>query len=106
MFTGLESPTHLLLLLLIILLLFGAKRLPEVGRILGQGIKEFKEELNSNKEVLEKNQKEKRPEDIDRVAEIVPAAPGVLEDLHALTVVLSLGWISLGVTRPVGDGES
>jgi sec-independent protein translocase protein TatA len=76
MFTGLESPTHLLLLLLIILLLFGAKRLPEVGRILGQGIKEFKEGLNSHKEVLEKNQKEKRPEDIDRVAEIVPAAPG------------------------------
>ena len=66
MFTGLESPTHLLLFLLLILLLFGAKRLPEVGRSLGQGIKEFKEGLNSNKEVLEKNQKEKRPEDIDQ----------------------------------------
>ena len=66
MFTGLESPTHLLLLLLIILLLFGAKRLPEVGRSLGQGIKEFKEGLNSNKEALEKNQEEKRPEDIEQ----------------------------------------
>ena len=50
MFTGLESPAHLLLLLLIILLVFGAKRLPEMGRSLGQGIKEFKEGLNTKEE--------------------------------------------------------
>ena len=42
MYTGLLSPTHLLLVLVIILLLFGAKRLPELGRSLGQGIQEFK----------------------------------------------------------------
>jgi sec-independent protein translocase protein TatA len=47
MFTGLESPVHLLLLLLIILLLFGGKRLPEMGRSLGRGISEFKEGLNT-----------------------------------------------------------
>jgi sec-independent protein translocase protein TatA len=46
MFTGLESPTHLLLLLAIILLLFGAKRLPEMGRSIGQGIREFKAGMN------------------------------------------------------------
>ncbi len=45
MYTGLLSPTHLLLVLVIILLLFGAKRLPELGRSLGQGIQEFKEGL-------------------------------------------------------------
>jgi sec-independent protein translocase protein TatA len=50
MFTGLESPTHLLLLLLIILVLFGAKRLPEMGRSLGRSIHEFKEGLNSREE--------------------------------------------------------
>ena len=33
---GLTSPTHLALLLLIALLLFGAKRLPEIGRSLGE----------------------------------------------------------------------
>jgi sec-independent protein translocase protein TatA len=27
---------------LVVLLLFGAKKLPELGRLLGQGIKEFK----------------------------------------------------------------
>jgi sec-independent protein translocase protein TatA len=50
MFTGLESPTHLLLLLVIILLLFGAKRLPEMGRSLGRGIQEFKEGLNTKED--------------------------------------------------------
>jgi|ECHhosMinimDraft_1075155.scaffolds.fasta_scaffold27481_2 sec-independent protein translocase protein TatA len=42
MFSGLDSPLHLLLLLLIVLLVFGAKRLPEVGRSLGSGIREFR----------------------------------------------------------------
>jgi sec-independent protein translocase protein TatA len=50
MFTGLESPVHLLLLLLIILLLFGAKRLPEMGRSLGRGIREFREGLNTKED--------------------------------------------------------
>jgi sec-independent protein translocase protein TatA len=50
MFTGLESPVHLLILLLIILVLFGGKRLPEMGRSLGRGIREFKEGLNTKEE--------------------------------------------------------
>lgn len=33
---------EILLILLIALLLFGAKRLPEIGRGLGKGIREFK----------------------------------------------------------------
>jgi sec-independent protein translocase protein TatA len=39
---SLASPTHLLLLVLACLLLFGAKRLPEIGRSLGTGMREFK----------------------------------------------------------------
>ena len=35
----------LLLLLVMFLLLFGAKRLPEIGRSLGKGIREFKGSL-------------------------------------------------------------
>ena len=57
MFSGLESPTHLLIVLVIILLLFGAKRLPEMGRNLGQSIREFKEGLGG-KEVPEKRSPE------------------------------------------------
>ncbi len=36
---------EILLVLLVILLLFGAKRLPEIARGLGRGMKEFKKEL-------------------------------------------------------------
>ena len=50
MFSGLESPVHLLILLLIILLLFGAKRVPELARGLGRGIHEFKKGLNTKEE--------------------------------------------------------
>jgi sec-independent protein translocase protein TatA len=43
--TGWTSPTHIILLLLIALLLFGAKRLPEIGRSLGTGMREFKDSV-------------------------------------------------------------
>jgi sec-independent protein translocase protein TatA len=42
MFTGLTSPSHLIIVLIIILLLFGAKRIPELAKGLGTGIKEFR----------------------------------------------------------------
>jgi len=42
---GWTSPTHLALLLLIALLLFGAKRVPEIGRSLGSGMREFKSSI-------------------------------------------------------------
>lgn len=43
MFTGLQSPTHLLILLVIILLFFGASRIPDLARSLGKGAREFRE---------------------------------------------------------------
>jgi sec-independent protein translocase protein TatA len=45
MFTGLESPLHILIVLLVVLLLFGAKRLPELGRSLGTGMREFRDSV-------------------------------------------------------------
>jgi sec-independent protein translocase protein TatA len=39
------GPLELILILLVVLLLFGAKRLPELGRSLGSGMKEFKESV-------------------------------------------------------------
>jgi sec-independent protein translocase protein TatA len=38
---GLDNPVHLAIVLLVVLLLFGAKRLPELGRSLGGGIRGF-----------------------------------------------------------------
>jgi len=37
------QPTHLLVIGVIVFLLFGAKRLPELGKGLGEGLKGFKE---------------------------------------------------------------
>jgi sec-independent protein translocase protein TatA len=50
MFTGLESPVHLLFVLLVVLLLFGAKRVPELGRGLGEGLREFREGMKAGSE--------------------------------------------------------
>jgi TatA/E family protein of Tat protein translocase len=43
---GLENPVHIALVLLVVLLVFGAKRLPGVGRGLGRGMREFKESVS------------------------------------------------------------
>ena len=43
MFSGLDNPIHLLIIALVVLLLFGAKRLPEMGRSLGSGMREFRD---------------------------------------------------------------
>ncbi|MDE3186869.1 MAG: twin-arginine translocase TatA/TatE family subunit [Acidobacteriota bacterium] len=39
------QPTHLIVLAIVAFLLFGAKRLPELGKGLGEGLKGFKEGL-------------------------------------------------------------
>jgi sec-independent protein translocase protein TatA len=40
------GPWEIILLLLLALLLFGAKRLPEIGRSMGRGLREFKESVS------------------------------------------------------------
>ncbi|MGA7462923.1 MAG: twin-arginine translocase TatA/TatE family subunit [Candidatus Korobacteraceae bacterium] len=46
MLDNLFQPMHLLLILGIALLVFGPKKLPELGKGLGEGIRSFKESLN------------------------------------------------------------
>jgi len=40
------QPTHLLFILVVALLVLGPKRLPEVGRTLGSGIRDFRQAIN------------------------------------------------------------
>lgn len=42
MFEGLFQPTHLLVILGIAILVFGPKKIPELGKGLGEGIRSFK----------------------------------------------------------------
>jgi sec-independent protein translocase protein TatA len=63
-----ETPWHIILLLLIALLLFGGKRLPEMGRSLGHGMREFKDAVTG-----------KSPAPADEQPELPPAEPAVTQ---------------------------
>jgi sec-independent protein translocase protein TatA len=63
--TGLLQPTHLIFLLVLALLLFGAKRLPEIGRSLGVGMREFKDSVTGVQEATK----------IDTRSELPPPQP-------------------------------
>jgi sec-independent protein translocase protein TatA len=53
-----SSPMHLILIILVIVLLFGGKKIPELMKGIGQGMKEFKKASALNDEPEE----EKKPE--------------------------------------------
>jgi sec-independent protein translocase protein TatA len=57
---------ELLILLLVLLLVFGPKRLPEMGRQLGKGMREFKDSVSGGG---------KDDDQIDDIAELPPAEP-------------------------------
>ncbi len=45
---GLDNPIHIAFLLILLLLVFGAKRLPEMGRSLGDGMRGFKDAISGD----------------------------------------------------------
>jgi len=58
LFLGGVGPTEMILVFLAILLLFGAKKIPELARGLGKGIREFKDATKEVKDNLEDSIKE------------------------------------------------
>jgi sec-independent protein translocase protein TatA len=48
MFEGLFQPTHLILVLAIALIVFGPGKLPDLGKALGESIRELKKALNES----------------------------------------------------------
>ncbi|HEX3512225.1 MAG TPA: twin-arginine translocase TatA/TatE family subunit [Solirubrobacteraceae bacterium] len=48
---GLDNPIHIAFLLVVLLLVFGAKRLPEMGRSLGSGMRGFKDAIGGQNPV-------------------------------------------------------
>lgn len=77
MLSGLETPLHLAVLLLIVLAVFGAKRVPELGRSLGTGMRDFKTGITGSNAGLA----------VDTTALSVPSAasrPTHSPDQHAL----------------------
>jgi sec-independent protein translocase protein TatA len=45
------GPTELIVVLIIVILVFGAKRIPEIGSGLGEGIKNFKKSYRESKSI-------------------------------------------------------
>jgi sec-independent protein translocase protein TatA len=58
---GPVGPTELLLIVLIIVIIFGARRLPELGKSLGEGIKNFKKSIGGKEEEKEPPKDEAPP---------------------------------------------
>jgi sec-independent protein translocase protein TatA len=61
------SVWELLIILAVLLLLFGARRLPEMGRSLGRGMREFKDAVTGKDE-------DEEPAELPRAAPPPPAA--------------------------------
>jgi sec-independent protein translocase protein TatA len=56
---GLESPMTIILILAIVLFMFGGKKIPELMRGLGKGVKEFKDAQNGENEPAKPEDKPK-----------------------------------------------
>jgi sec-independent protein translocase protein TatA len=54
------GPGSMILIVLVILLLFGAKRIPELAKGLGRGIREFKDATKDIQNDLEEGMKDKK----------------------------------------------
>jgi sec-independent protein translocase protein TatA len=61
-FEGLFQPTHLIIIFAIALLVFGPKKLPELGKGLGEGIRALKEGMKDNASASAASEQNKTPE--------------------------------------------
>jgi len=68
--SGLVSPWHIAIFVLVVLVVFGPKRLPEMGRSLGKGIRELKDGINSHHEHLDETEPT-----VSRTSALPPASP-------------------------------
>ena len=58
-FLGIMGPNQMILILVVVLLLFGGRKIPELMRGLGSGIKEFKKATKEEEEDSSKIEKKK-----------------------------------------------
>jgi sec-independent protein translocase protein TatA len=72
---GLDNPLHIAFIVVIVLLVFGARRLPELGRSLGTGMREFKQAITGESQSSSQSHEE-RPT-------LPPAKPPAPEPVQA-----------------------
>ncbi len=72
---GLDNPLHIAFLLIVLLLVFGARRLPELGRSLGSGMREFKDSISGEAHpTITQNAQQQQPAPPQPVAAQAPVA--------------------------------
>lgn len=57
MLSGVENPVHWLIVIVIALIVLGPKRLPEVGRSLGNGIRSFRDAMSDGGDADDEGEK-------------------------------------------------
>ena len=57
-FLGIMGPNQMILILVVVLLLFGGRKIPELMRGLGQGMKEFKDASKGEEDKSEGSKKD------------------------------------------------
>jgi sec-independent protein translocase protein TatA len=72
MFEGLLQPMHLILILTVALIVFGPRRLPEIGKGLGEAIRGFKKALD---EGISSESKATGPAEIEHRPKITDQSP-------------------------------
>jgi sec-independent protein translocase protein TatA len=95
---GLDNPIHILFLLIILLLVFGAKRLPEMGKSLGEGLRGFKDSISGETPLSAmSSERPAAPADELAAAPVVPVSRPVDE-------LSSVPAVPVAVARP-DDGS-
>lgn len=72
--------SELLLIAVVVLLLFGGKKIPELMRGLGKGIREFNDAKNNVRQEIEEGMKDKP---------VPPSAPATTDAPHTTNTVIS-----------------
>ncbi|MGB1247698.1 MAG: Sec-independent protein translocase subunit TatA/TatB [Chitinophagales bacterium] len=63
------GPTEIIVILVIVLLLFGGKKIPELMKGLGKGIREFNSAKTSIKDEIEEGMKPESKEEVKKTTE-------------------------------------
>ncbi len=87
---GLDNPIHIAFILVLVLLVFGAKRLPEMGKSLGAGMRGFKDSLTGEEPMtsLEADHPAQRVDDLNttRTTVIEPSVETTVDHTPAQPV--------------------
>jgi sec-independent protein translocase protein TatA len=92
------GPWEIVLLLFLAVLLFGAKRLPELGRSVGQGMREFKDSISTHTEEVRGYTSDIRAE----VADVRQSVTGATADIRDELTVPSFDTVA---AKPTAQRE-